>query len=90
VAPAAFRCHRFTVPLVLDGPMNTEAFLAYIEQFVLPTLSPGDIVIMDNLSSHKCAAVPALIEGVGASLMYLPACSPDLNPIEMPSAQLKA
>ncbi len=87
---AALRCDRVTAPLVLDGPMNTQAFLAYIEQFVLPTLSPGDIVSMDNLSSHKSAAVRTLIESVGASLMYLPAYSPDLNPIEMLFAQLKA
>ncbi len=87
---AALRCDRVTAPPVLDGPMNTEAFLAYIEQFVLPTLSPGDIVIMDNLSSHESAAVRALIESVGASLTYLPAYSPDLNPIEMLFAQLKA
>lgn len=87
---AALRCDRITAPLVLDGPMNTEAFLAYIEQFVLPTLSPGEIVVMDNLSSHKSAAVRALIEGVGANLLYLPAYSPDLNPIEMLFAQLKA
>ena len=87
---AALRCDRVTAPLVLDGPMNTEAFLACIEQFVLPTLSPGEIVFMDNLSSHKSAAVRALIEGVGASLRYLPAYSPDLNPIEMLFAQLKA
>jgi transposase len=87
---AALRCDRVTAPLVLDGPMNSQAFLAYIEQFVLPTLSPGDIVSMDNLSSHKSAAVRTLIESVGASLRYLPAYSPDLNPIEMLFAQLKA
>lgn len=87
---AALRCDRVAAPLVLDGPINTAAYLAYIEQFVVPTLSPGDIVVMDNLSSRKSAAVRAMIESVGASLRYLPAYSPDLNPIEMLFAQLKA
>lgn len=87
---AALRLSGVVAPLVLDGPMNGETFVAYIEQFVLPTLEPGDVVIMDNLSSHKAAAVRTLIESGGAHLMYLPPYSPDLNPIEMLFAQLKA
>ena len=87
---AALKLTGVVAPLVLDGPMNGETFVAYIEQFVLPTLAPGDIVIMDNLSSHKSAAVRTLIESAGAQLMYLPPYSPDLNPIEMLFAQLKA
>ncbi len=87
---AALRLTGVVAPLVLDGPMNGETFVAYIEQFVLPTLTPGDIVIMDNLSSHKAAAVRPLLERAGAHLMYLPPYSPDLNPIEMLFAQLKA
>jgi transposase len=87
---AAQRYDRVTAPLVLDGPMTAQAFLAYIEEFVLPTLSSGEIVFMDNLSSHKSPAVRALIESVGASPRYLSSYSPDLNPIEMLFAQLKA
>lgn len=69
-------------PLVLDGAINGPAFLAYVEQFLAPTLTPGDIVIADNLSSHKIGGVREAIEAQGASLLFLPSYSPDLNPIE--------
>ena len=77
-------------PLVLDGPMNGVVFKAYVEQFLAPALSPGDIVIMDNLPAHKVAGVADAIEAAGADLLYLPAYSPDLNPIEMLFAKLKS
>ena len=76
--------------MVLDGPINRLAFEAYVAQVLVPELSPGDIVIMDNLSSHKAAAVRDAIEAAGASLLFLPPYSPDLNPIEMAFAKLKA
>jgi len=69
-------------PMVLDGPINGRAFLAYVEQVLAPELRPGDIVIMDNLGSHKGADVRATIEGAGARLLFLPPYSPDFNPIE--------
>ena len=69
--------------MVLDGAMHGGAFLAYVEQVLAPTLSPGDIVIMDNLSAHKLIAVRATIEAAGAELHFLPPYSPDFNPIEM-------
>ena len=69
-------------PLVLDGPINGNAFVAWVEQFVVPELRAGDTVVMDNLGSHKVAGVKQGIEGAGAALRYLPPCSPDLNPIE--------
>lgn len=78
-----------TAPLVLDGPMNGLIFRAYVEQFLVPTLAPGDIVIMDNLPAHKVTDVRQAIEGVGAKLLYLPPYSPDLNPIEMMFSKLK-
>lgn len=87
---AGLRVHGLTAPMVLDGPMNAACFAAYLEQVLVPTLSPGDIVVMDNLSSHKGAAVRRIIEAAGASLRYLPAYSPDLNPIEQAFAKLKA
>jgi transposase len=87
---AALRTTGFTAPLVLDGAMNGEAFRAYVEQFLAPTLVPGDIVIMDNLASHKVAGIREAIEASGASLLYLPPYSPDLNPIEQSFAKLKA
>jgi transposase len=77
-------------PMVLDGPMNGPAFLAWVEQELAPTLSPGDIVVMDNLPAHKPAAVRTAIERSGAELRYLPPYSPDLNPIEMAYSKLKA
>lgn len=87
---AGLRQDGIVAPLVLDGPINGEAFLAYVEQFLAPGLSPGDIVIMDNLSAHKISGVAAAIEAVGAELLYLPPYSPDLNPIEMMFSKLKA
>lgn len=86
---AGLRCDGLTAPLVLDGAMNGDAFLAYVRDFLAPTLRPGDVVVMDNLSSHKVAGVRAAIEGADASLLYLPSYSPDLNPIEMAFAKLK-
>lgn len=79
-----------TAPMVLDGAMHGGAFLAYVEQVLGPTLKPGDIVIMDNLSAHKSAAVRKAIEAAGAELRFLPPYSPDLNPIEMAFSKLKA
>lgn len=76
--------------MVIDGPMNGEMFLAYVRNFLCPTLRPGDIVILDNLSSHKVTGVQKAIAGTGASLRYLPPYSPDLNPIEKFFAKLKA
>lgn len=79
-----------TAPMVLDGAMNGIAFRAYIEQVLAPTLSPGDIVIMDNLPAHKAEGVREAIERAGAELRYLPPYSPDFNPIEMAFSKLKA
>jgi transposase len=76
-------------PLVLDGAMNGPAFLAYTEQFLAPTLRPGDVVVLDNLSSHKVSGVREAIEGAGATVLYLPPYSPDLNPIELAFSKLK-
>ena len=76
--------------MVLDGPMDGEVFLAYIEQFLVPELAKGDIVIMDNLPAHKVSGVRQAIESVGARLLYLPPYSPDFNPIEMAFSKLKA
>lgn len=86
----ALRLSGMTAPLVLDGAMNGPAFLAWVEQELAPTLSLGDIVVMDNLPAHKPAAVRAAIESRGAELRYLPPYSPDLNPIEMAYSKLKA
>ena len=77
-------------PWVLDGPINREAFETYVEKVLIPELRPGDIVIMDNLSSHKGPRVHQMIEAAGASLLYLPPYSPDFNPIENAFAKLKA
>ena len=76
-------------PAVFDGPINGERFLAYVEQVLVPTLTASDIVVMDNLSSHKKPAVRRAIEAVGASVRFLPAYSPDLNPIEQVFAKIK-
>ena len=86
---AALRSDRIDAPLVLDGPINGKLFTAYVEQFLVPTLSPGDVVIMDNLGSHKGAAVRRAIRSAGAKLLFLPPYSPDLNPIEQVFAKLK-
>jgi transposase len=86
---AALRHDRIDAPCVLDGPINGESFTAYVTQFLVPTLSPGDVVIMDNLGSHKGAAVRKAIRAAGAKLIFLPPYSPDLNPIEQMFAKLK-
>ena len=86
---AALRCDQITAPCVLDGPINGRSFLAYVEQVLVPTLAPGDIVIMDNLGSHKGQAVRRAIRASGARLFFLPPYSPDLNPIEQVFAKLK-
>lgn len=86
----ALRLHGMTAPMVLDGAMNGPAFLAYVEQVLVPTLSPGDIVVMDNLPAHKPIAVRAAIEAAGAKLYFLPPYSPDFNPIEMAFSKLKS
>jgi transposase len=86
----ALRQNGMTAPMVLDGAMDSAAFLAYVQQVLTPTLKPGDIVVMDNLPAHKPEAVRNAIEQVGAELRYLPPYSPDLNPIEMAFSKLKA
>jgi transposase len=87
---AALRVEGITAPCVFDGPMDGPCFRSYIEQFVVPILRPGDIVVMDNLSSHKVVGIREAIEAAGAELRYLPPYSPDLNPIEQFFAKLKA
>lgn len=87
---AALRCDRIDAPCVFDGPINGRAFLAYVEQVLAPTLSPGDVVILDNLGSHKGQAVRRAIRQAGAKLLFLPPYSPDLNPIEQAFAKIKA
>jgi transposase len=86
----ALRCDGLTAPLVIDGAINGELFLAYVEQVLVPTLKPGDVVIMDNLRVHKMAGVREAIEAVGAKLLFIPPDSPDLNPIELAFSKLKA
>lgn len=86
---AALRCDRVDAPFVLDGPINGQTFTAYVEQFLVPTLAPGDVVILDNLGSHKGAAARKAIRAVGARILFLPPYSPDLNPIEQVFAKLK-
>jgi len=86
---AALRADRIDAPCVLDGPIDGKSFQAYVEQFLAPTLKPGDIVIMDNLGSHKGLAVRRLIRAAGAKLLFLPPYSPDMNPIEQVFAKLK-
>ena len=87
---AGLRRGALTAPMVMDGPMTGEWFLAYVTQVLIPTLTPGDIVVMDNLSSHKGQAIRETIEAAGCELRYLPPYSPDLNPIEMAFSKLKA
>ena len=87
---AALRHNRVTAPLLLDGAMNGQSFLAYVEQILAPTLKRGDIVVMDNVSVHKVAGVREAIEAREAILRYLPPYSPDLNPIEQFFSKLKA
>jgi transposase len=86
---AALRHDRIEAPWVLDGPIDGESFRTYVEKVLVPTLKPGDIVIMDNLGSHKGKAVRQLIRSAGAKLFFLPKYSPDLNPIEQVFAKLK-
>jgi transposase len=86
----ALRRRRLTAPMVTDEPMDGEMFLAYVRKFLCPTLRPGDMVILDNLSSHKVAGVEDAITATGASMLYLPPYSPDLNPIEKFFSKLKA
>src|SRR3954465_9409376 len=86
---AALRCDRITAPCVIDGPINGASFTAYVEQFLVPTLRRGDVVVMDNLGSHKGQAARKAIRGAGAHLIFLPPYSPDLNPIEQLFAKLK-
>lgn len=78
------------VPMVFEGALNGELFRAYVERMLAPSLRPGDIVVMDNLSSHKVSGIVEAIEAVGASVMYLPPYSPDLNPIELMWSKIKA
>jgi transposase len=87
---AGLRQDRITAPMVADGPMDGEMFLAYVRTFLCPTLKPGDLVIADNLASHKVAGVKEAIEAAGATILYLPPYSPDLNPIEKLFSKLKA
>jgi len=87
---AALRHDRIDAPCVIDGPINGQSFLAYVEQVLVPTLRPGDIVVMDNLPAHKGAAVRIVIEASGASLLLLPPYSPDFNPIENAYAKFKS
>ncbi len=86
---AGLRLSGMTAPMVLDGAMNGTAFLAYVEQVLVPTLSPGDIVVMDNLPAHKSSGVRRAIEAAGASLRHLPPYSPDFNPIEQAFSKLQ-
>lgn len=86
---AALRADRIDAPCVIDGPINGAIFLAWVTQFLVPTLKPGDVVVLDNLGSHKSQAVRRAIRTAGAHLLFLPPYSPDLNPIEMMFAKLK-
>jgi putative transposase len=87
---AALRNDRIEAPCLFDGPINGERFLAYVEQFLVPTLKRKDIVVLENLGSHKGKAVREAIKAAGARLLFLPKYSPDLNPIEQVFAKLKA
>jgi len=87
---AGLRLSGMVAPMALDGAMNGEAFIAYVEQVLVPELTKGDVVVMDNLPAHKVTGVRKAIEGAGARLIYLPPYSPDFNPIEMAFSKLKA
>ena len=87
---AGLRLGGLSAPMLLDGPMDGDAFRAYVTHVLVPELAPGDIVVMDNLPAHKVTGVRATIEQAGATLLYLPPYSPDLNPIEMAFSKLKA
>lgn len=86
---AALRYDSIVAPCLLDQPVNAVSFRAYVEQFLVPALRPGDVVVMDNLSSHKGKAIRKAIRDAGANLFFLPPYSPDLNPIEQVFAKLK-
>jgi transposase len=86
---AALRVDGITAPCVFDGPINGRLFRAWVEQFLVPSLRPGDVVVLDNLGSHKGRAVRRAVRDAGAHLFFLPPYSPDLNPIEMVFAKLK-
>ena len=85
----ALRATGFVAPLTVEGAINGDLFRAWVEQHLVPALKPGDIVVMDNLSSHKVAGIRKAIEAVGAEVLYLPPYSPDLNPIELAFSKLK-
>lgn len=87
---AALRCDAVTAPWLIDGPMNRQIFETYVETQLAPTLRPGDVVILDNLASHKSPKAQAILKERGAWFLFLPPYSPDLNPIEMAFAKLKA
>jgi transposase len=87
---AGLRVGGMTAPMVIDGAMNGDLFVAYVEQVLVPALRPGDVVVMDNLSSHKRVGVRRAVAGAGGTVVYLPPYSPDLNPIEQAFAKLKA
>lgn len=87
---SALRCDGVIAPFLIEGAVDAQVFSAYLQHVLCPKLHPGDIVVLDNLSTHKIAAVKTLVEARGASVQYLPAYSPDLNPIEMAFAKLKA
>ena len=87
---AGLRSTGIVAPLVLEGPITGEVFLAYVGQFLVPVLAKGDVVVLDNLAAHKVAGVREAVRATGASLLYLPPYSPDLNPIEQAFAKLKA
>ncbi len=86
----ALRHNGLIAPFVLDGPMDGDAFVVYVREILTPTLAAGDLVVMDNLPSHKVEGVRALVEATGATLHYLPPYSPDFNPIEQAFSKLKA
>jgi transposase len=87
---AGLRLNGLTAPLILDGPMDGECFLAYVEQVLAPSLSAGDVVVMDNLPAHRVSGIKTAIEGAGAKLLYLPPYSANFNPIEQVFAKLNA
>lgn len=87
---AGLRLGGLAAPMILDGPMDGDAFRAYVEHVLVPELAPGDVVVLDNLPAHRVSGVRQAVEAAGATLLYLPPYSPDFNPIEMAFAKLKA
>jgi len=87
---AGLRCDRLTAPWIVDGPMNADIFAHYIETQLAPTLSKGDVVVLDNLSAHKCDSAKQAVEKRGAWLLFLPPYSPDFNPIELAFSKFKS